>query len=475
LAGVMVDRPYSNGKHGWSKMDFSDIFSDPQVWIEKLNDQYGLQFLTWIAPCTFSDENFPGLLPGYYSYMDLTDPAAKKEWFTRLNQNQYAYGVKGHKMDRADEHFPVSELWKDRTGEAARRNKYVYLYAQVADSMLQAAWGKDQFNYARAAYQGAQPYLSALWGGDSRASWDGMASNMANAVRSSFMGFPDWGTDVGGYLGESGKIPEELFIRWMQWGAFNGLYEIKYDGPGGAGEDRAPWHGSEQLQEAFRKACEMRMEWLPYIFSNLNTSDKNGPLMKPIAMVYPDDVKAYDQWSEYLFGDGLLVAPVFSDVEQRSIYFPEGTWVDTKYHKTFDGPATVEYEVGLSEIPVFVRGNSILVKGNVLQGNRKIWSKEKSFVDVYYYPDRYNIENSTFDFIDPEADNQTATIRALAEEAGFFLNIPQISYPGMVKIRLEGSPKSVSLNGKKAKYTTEDGFMTVKRPDAGECVIEVIF
>ena len=68
------------------------------------------------------------------------------------------------------------------------------------------------FNSSRAAFHRSQPYLSALWGGDSRNNWYGMAGNMANAIRCGFMGFPVWGNDTGGYLGE-GKIDELLYIR----------------------------------------------------------------------------------------------------------------------------------------------------------------------------------------------------------------------------------------------------------------------
>ncbi len=39
-------------------------------------------------------------------------------------------------MDRADELFPQAEEWFDKTSEAERRNKYVYLYAKVTDSIL---------------------------------------------------------------------------------------------------------------------------------------------------------------------------------------------------------------------------------------------------------------------------------------------------------------------------------------------------
>jgi hypothetical protein len=75
-----------------------------------------------------------------------------------------------------------------------------------------------------------------------------MAGNQANAMRSRFLGFPVWGNDTDGYLG-AGKIDEERYARWLQWSAWNGLFEVKIDGAGGQGEDRPPWKYSEKLQQ----------------------------------------------------------------------------------------------------------------------------------------------------------------------------------------------------------------------------------
>ncbi|MBC7913197.1 MAG: hypothetical protein H7Y07_03650, partial [Pyrinomonadaceae bacterium] len=203
---LMVDRPYSNGGHQWSKMDFNSKFAKPEVWIKALKDTYGLEFITWIASATFTDKDFPGLLPGSFGYMDLSDAASVAEFGKRLKEHQYSNGVKGHKMDRADEQFPQGEAWKDKTPEFERRNKYVYLYTKVTDSLLKKSWGNDQFTFTRAGFHGSQPYLSGIWGGDVRTSWDGMAANLANAMRVSYMGFPNWGTDATGYSG-TGIIP----------------------------------------------------------------------------------------------------------------------------------------------------------------------------------------------------------------------------------------------------------------------------
>ena len=75
--------------------------------------------------------------------MDLTNPETLEEFERRLEENQYSVGVKGHKMDRADENFPVTARWKERISESETRNKYVYLYSRVINEFLSNAHGKD--------------------------------------------------------------------------------------------------------------------------------------------------------------------------------------------------------------------------------------------------------------------------------------------------------------------------------------------
>lgn len=463
ITSIMVDRPYSNGAQNWSKMDFNEKFSQPEKWIKQLNDM-GIEFLTWIAPATFTDKDFPGLLEGSFGYIDLTHPDGVSEFGNRLGK-QYELGVKGHKMDRGDEKFPQFENWFDGTGKRERQNKYVYLYAKVTDSIITAHHGKDQFTYTRTAIHGSQPYLSAIWGGDVRTNWSGIASNLANALRVSYMGFPNWGTDVGGYNG-AGTVPDDLYTRWLQWGVFNGFFEIKIDGEGGKGPDRTPWNYSLAVQEAFRKSCEQRMEWLPHVFSQANSSDKYGPLMKPLGMVWPDDPKTYPIWDEYLFGNTVLVVPVISTDSVRKLYLPEGDWIDFYSNDRLAGNQWIEVAVQMDRIPLFAKANSLQLRGNIYAGNQINWDQgaANQYVDVWYYPGTGGAE---IDFIDPKGENRASVIQASTSEEVIRVEVPAIGYAGKVKVWLSQKPKKVKLNGKKASTVYENSFLILDRvPDS---------
>lgn len=462
LTAMFVDRPYSNGYNGWSKMDFNAKFENPDKWIKKLNTEYDIKIMTWISPSTFGDKNFPGLLNGRFCYMDLSNPEVIDEWGKKLKENQYDYGVVGHKMDRADEYFPEHEYWYDRTPTREKQNKYIFLYAKTVDTYLKDSWGKDQFNFARAAIHGVQPYLSAIWGGDVRTSWDGLAGNLANSIRASFMGFPNWGTDVGGYKGETGKIPDDLYIRWLQWGVWTGFYEIKIDGAGGNGEDRAPWNCSEQVQEAFKKVCDERMTLIPYIYSHLNTAYKNGTLMKPLAMMFPNDKNTYHIWDEYLFGNSFLVAPIITGSYARSIYLPDGEWIDYNKPATrYKGNQYIKQSHDLSSIPVFIRDNSVFVTGTVTMGNVKKWltASEKLTINAYVSATK---GYSDFDFVDSKDEDKVKTITLKSSKEESILEIPVIKSEEIdLIINSKVKPVKVTMNDESVAFDYQNGIISI--------------
>ena len=457
LTACWIDRPFSEGANEWSKMNFNRKFAEPESWIKEINQRFGLELMTWVGPLTFEDQNFPGLLPGYPSYIDLTNPEALKELEKRLNEGQYQFGVQGHKMDRADEHFPLTVPWHEPAAESETRNKYIYLYAKVIHEFLTRAHGEDQFNFARAAFHRSQPFLSAVWGGDCRTNWLGMQGNQANAMRCGFMGFPIWGTDTGGYLG-NGKIDDTLYIRWLQWGMWNGLFEIKIDGSGGSGKDRAPWHCSEQLQKTFREICQWRMELLPTIYSYVNTSYKNGVVMKPLVYVYPKDEKTWHNWDEYIFGDAFLIAPVFTSENTREIYLPQGDWIALhESGKLYTGPQTLTAQVPLDKIPVFLKTNSIYVTGDIYQGNSVNWDDQFwPHITIHLTPGKLD-EKTDFDYVDYFDGNREKSMRLENHTDCVEFTSGELNADVRLELCFENKPGKVTLNGQPAQFQFNPG------------------
>jgi alpha-glucosidase (family GH31 glycosyl hydrolase) len=476
LTACWVDRPYSNGANAWSKMDFSGAFAGPEKWIRTLADEYGLRFMTWAGPMTFQDSDFPGLLPGDRGYMDLTDPAGLAEFEKRLSL-QYAAGVRGHKMDRADENFPLTAAWHEPVRESESRNKYVFLYSKTIHEFLSRAHGGDQFNFARAAFHRCQPFLSAVWGGDSRSNWQGMAGNQANAMRCGFMGFPVWGSDTGGYLGP-GRIDETLYSRWLLWSAWSGLFEIKIDGSGGEGEDRPPWKYPASLQKTFREACELRMDLLPTVYSWANTSYKNGVLMQPLAYRWPSDSRTFGIWDEYVFCGAFLVAPVFSPDPMRWVYLPEGRWFEfNDPGQDYWGPTSFAVGVPADAIPVYVRENTLYVTGDIFRGNSRKWEgplKGAGTIVVHAFPGAAG-DSAVFDYVDA-FDGQKEKRLTLSRTANVVVfESEPLSSAASVEIRCDSQPASAFINGRpvRMKYDTSRKMAVFELPSRRDVRLEL--
>jgi alpha-glucosidase (family GH31 glycosyl hydrolase) len=455
-----VDRPYSDGAHAWSGMNFSEAFANAAEWIKTLRDDYGLEFMTWVSPATFGDTRFDKHLDGRLTYIDLSHPETVSEYQAAL-RSQHAKGIKGHKIDRGDEAFPEHEYWHDEGVQSAeKRNKYAYLMAKVHDDVLRESWGDDQFTFARSAFHRTQPYLSAIWGGDPRTSWEGLQGNFANAARSAFMGFPVWGSDVGGYQGE-GYIPEDIYLRWMQAGSMSGLFEIKLDGAGGEGRDRMPWRYDTDFQDVFRSICEDRMRFIPYLYSLSSTSAENGTTMQPLAYRHFDDSNTYNVWDQFYVGDAIMVAPVFTPGTERRVYFPKGKWRDLDNPAvSYDGGTTVDLEVPLDSLPRFVKQNSLYVSGSIYQGNNRTWNEPDKQLSIHAYPGR-NGERAEFTYVDLLDNDSAKAITMVVDRRQVRISSPAMLHPTRILVLLEEQPKAVRLNGRTVELNYDEGMDTL--------------
>jgi alpha-glucosidase (family GH31 glycosyl hydrolase) len=413
--------------------------------IAALGMVHDLRVITGIEPTVVGDRNKIGNFLSECGYVDFSDSGAVAEFEARLSR-QYQVAVRGHRSDGGEDGFSCTERWQDATALAERRNRYVYLYAKTVHNLLTEVHGVDHCNFARAAYHRSQPYLSAVRGGDARASWDGLGGNLANALRCGFMGFPVWGSDIGGHGRE--KTDEELYMRWLQWGVWSGLFVANLGSVGGESVDRAPWHGGSELQAAFREACAQRMRLLPYVFSLAQTSGRTGVLMKPLAYVWPDDQTTHAIGDEYMFGHAFLVAPITKPGGQRRVYFPRGDWYDFyNPSREYDGGGWSEVVAPRERIPVFVRMNSLFVTGSVALGNRREWEPAlKPAFYIHAAPGKSG-ERVEFELADSFDGNKLKRLSLNREGATVRAIIPALGAGGELRVR-ERPPMRFRVNGR---------------------------
>ena len=99
----------------------------------------------------------------------------------------------------------------------------------------------------------------------------------------------------------------------------------------------------------------------------VQTSSATGlPAQRPLFLNYPTDQPSYDVKYQYMYGEDVLVAPVYlPDVETWDVYLPsdpEASWVFLWDESTTSrGRETVTVQSPLGRPPVFYRNSSDFV------------------------------------------------------------------------------------------------------------------
>lgn len=117
------------------------------------------------------------------------------------------------------------------------------------------------------------------------------------------------------------------------------------------------------MYEILKKYLFLREEIRPYVKSVMEKTAKTGaPVIRPLYYDFPKDPAVATIEDQMMFGDDILVAPVFElGARQRDVYLPVGeTWIDAHTGVEYAGGQTVSADAPLELIPVFLRkGGSV--------------------------------------------------------------------------------------------------------------------
>lgn len=283
-------------------------------------------------------------------YIDFSHPRAKEllaaQWKDRMDA-----GIRGSMVDFGDVVPDEAVFYDGRRGDEMH-NAYAYQYAKNYRELFEQKYGDDHVLYTRGAAPGSQ-HFACQFGGDQLTSFQGLKYAIAGGLSAAASGLPFWGVDAGGY---DGFPDQETYLRWTEYAAFCPL--MRFHGT----EPREPWEYDAFTVKVYRYYTWLRENLRPYIVSVAAEAHKLGiPMMRPLAMMYPEDQEATKVWDEYLFGEDLLVAPVSDETEEREIYFPEGRWISLwNLNDEISGPVQRSVEVPIDKIPVYIREGSFL-------------------------------------------------------------------------------------------------------------------
>ncbi len=86
--------------------------------------------------------------------------------------------------------------------------------------------------------------------------------------------------------------------------------------------------------------------------------------MRAMMLEFPDDPACDTLDRQYLLGDSLLVAPVFTTNGVVDYYVPEGKWTNFFTGKVISGPGWVRETHDFMSVPLLVRPHSVIPVGS---------------------------------------------------------------------------------------------------------------
>ncbi|MCR4902454.1 MAG: alpha-xylosidase [Butyrivibrio sp.] len=363
----------------------SRVFPDPKGMLGRIKKK-GIKICVWINPYIGQSADIfdEGHEKGYFlkrtdgstwqwdmwqpgmALVDFTNPEAKK-WFKNKLFELMDMGVDCFKTDFG-ERIPTEDVvYYDGSDPEKMHNYYTYLYNQAVFEAIEEKKGKGEaVLFARSATVGGQKF-PVHWGGDCWSTYEGMSESLRGGLSLTMSGFGFWSHDMGGF--ENTSTPD-VYKRWAAFGLLSSHSRLH-----GSSSYRVPWAYDEEAVDVVRFFAKLKMELLPYLYSNaVETSQSGIPVMRSMVLEYETDPAAGYLERQYMLGSDILVAPVFNDKSIAQYYLPAGRWTNflTGEKRILKAGAWQKEKQGYLEVPMWVRENSMIAVNDAIPSDKEI-------------------------------------------------------------------------------------------------------
>jgi alpha-D-xyloside xylohydrolase len=293
--------------------------------------------------------------------VDFTNPQACG-WYGDKLRALIDMGVDCFKTDFG-ERIPTDVVYHDGSDPLRMHNYYSYLYNQAVFKVLEEKLGQGEATvFARSATAGGQQF-PVHWGGDSTATFESMAESLRGGLSLCLSGFGFWSHDIGGF---EQTASADVYKRWCAFGLLSSHSRLH-----GSSSYRVPWLYKEETtvsgetaSEVLRFFTNMKCRLMPYLFAKAGEAHEKGiPVMRAMILEFPGDPGCDTLDRQYMLGESLLVAPVFSPDGWVDYYLPAGRWTNFITGEVIEGGRWLREQHGYLSLPLMVRPNTVLPVG----------------------------------------------------------------------------------------------------------------
>lgn len=389
-------------------------FPQPKLFVQDMLNM-GIRLNLWTNPYVSPEAPvFKALEPFTASHtvwngavVDITIPEARKLLFEQLKKSQIDIGVSGYKFDEVD--GGDQYLWPDVTtfpsGRSAEQMRQTYGMMMMKYSMeIFHQLNKRTFGLVRANNGGGSSFPYVIYN-----DYYNHQDFITALVNSGFAGVL-WTPEV-----RASKTSEE-WLRRFQSNIFSPLAMINAWASG-----TKPWTFPEVANQVKQLAL-LRMQMMPYWYSEFAKYHFKGtPPFRAMNLEQGFNVEIKNELAnanleenpyleatmkevkdQYMAGEYLLVAPMFTGQKSRNVILPKGRWYDF-YNGEFAGDGQViNIEPGLDKIPVYVKDGGIIPMMKPMLHAPK--AAEKVDIEIRYYGEKpgsymlYDDDGETFNY-----------------------------------------------------------------------------
>ncbi|MEO8171742.1 MAG: TIM-barrel domain-containing protein [Sediminibacterium sp.] len=406
---------------GWQSKSYPGTFEwdkkrypQPQQFVKQMLDK-GIRLNLWINPYISKEAPFYNAIKDYTGshtvwvgeVPDFTMPQARAAFFGQLKKDQVDIGVSGYKIDEVDGYDYY--LWPDvatfPSGTSAEQMRQTYgVLAMRYSAELFHQKNQRTFGLVRANNAGGVSFPYVIY--NDYYNHEDFITALINSGTAGVL----WTPEV-----RASKTAEE-WLRRFQTVIFSPMAMINAWSSG-----TKPWSYPE-VAEQVKELALLRMRMMPYWYSEFAKYHFEGtPPFRGMALEagFKQEVKkdatnsnleenpyaeatSKEIKDQYMAGENLIVAPLFTGQTTRKVILPKGKWYDFYTGELAGDGEVITVTPGLNKIPVYVKDGGIIPMMPAMEHAPR--KGQKVDLEIRYYgtkPGRYFLyddDGETFDY-----------------------------------------------------------------------------